>query len=306
MKILKILKTYRSIIDLIITVLVIYFVYSNFKEMLLQLDYNLFQQFRWWRLVLSTIFYILFICVLTLSWSIIFLNSLNIDFSLFPVYWVTAVGKYIPGTVWIVALKERFFNKKDKIKAIGSGLLEIIAVILSSFFIGGYSLFKYLDNLQEQRIYNILYIVLVIVMVYFSPFFINLSFKILGKFFIRKDFNASFNQKIFNLALVINCISWLFSGLSLFFIKGGNFNLIDLFVKGSALAASYTVSFIVFFIPAGIGVRDKFLAFLLGNSPEAYAIAMIYRGVSLIGDIVLASIGLLILYQLRKSSKKLT
>jgi hypothetical protein len=213
-------------------------------------------------------------------------------------YPLSFLPRYIPGTIWGYFSRSEWMKRELGVPYRLSGaasIIEISGAISSSFFLVG------IIGSFNLHLENSLWFIGAISI----PIIIWLAIKRMGKidqFFI---FRKSVPNPImrFPLKTWITCnliffIQWFISGLMLWLIfysfKGAAFSTLDfsttLPTSIFAYALSWTIGFLIPFIPGGIGIREFILSMLISTffgltSGESSMIAVCFRVISSLSEL---------------------
>lgn len=184
--------------------------------------------------------------------------------------------RYVPGKIWsflsrIYLTRNKHINKEIVVTSHG---VQIIIELLVGIFVFLICLPFGLSLRQIEKFLWILIFIPFFLLFLFPPFLqriINFGSKILH---FKK---ASINLKFFNLSelLLLNFISWSFFGIAYFFAIRSLFHISSslLPVVIGVYAISSVIAFLSFLTPAGLGVREGILSFLLSSyMPTSIAI----------------------------------
>jgi hypothetical protein len=208
-------------------------------------------------------------------------------------YTFTFLPRYIPGTIWGYLTRSEWLLKIHQIPYKDSmfvSLMEMIIIFFTNLTLGSYLIF-YSTN-------DLLLSFLPIFILFLSILFINL----LSKRFII--INILINNKLrkINLSswlilLFIFFSSWLLYGIGLLytiqaFTSISEINPSFILLVTSIQSISWVVGFIIVFIPAGLGIRETILNYLLLNFiflPVALSsvISITFRLITLMAELIL-------------------
>jgi hypothetical protein len=112
------------------------------------------------------------------------------------------------------------------------------------------------------------------------------------------------NQKALFYAVLLRTCNWLISGLGFYFLtKALGFPDIGLSLASAIIPASFFVSFLVFFLPDGVVVRETIIIYMLRDvlsSADATILSLVYRFFL----IILEFIVILVIFLIWKSTQK--
>ena len=194
----------------------------------------------------------------------------------FHIWTISSIAKYIPGTIWSYVSRATLTKNEDvKIGPVTASIyIEQILLVLTSLAVG-IPIFIKSSNLAITPIY--LFLALFILFFIIHPRFFNLLGHIpgrAGKALKNIEFTSMANISRLYLFYILH---WLiFSIAFIFFISSIHPVMPEqYFYIGSALAASFFVSFVFIIFPGGIGIRESILYLLLLDFfPEAICLAI--------------------------------
>ncbi|MFV1974768.1 MAG: lysylphosphatidylglycerol synthase domain-containing protein [Candidatus Scalindua sp.] len=194
----------------------------------------------------------------------------------FYIWTTSSVAKYIPGTIWSYVSRAAHAKNEDiKIGPIAASIyIEQILLVITSLAVG-IPIFIKSSNPIITPLYLILALITLFIIIH--PKFFNLLTHIpgrVGKAVENVQFSTTTSLSGLYLFYIFH---WLiFSIAFIFFINSISPVMPEqYFYIGSALAASFFVSFIFIIFPSGIGIRESILYFLLLNYfPETVSLAV--------------------------------
>jgi len=190
---------------------------------------------------------------------------------MFKIWFISNLGKYLPGKVWTVLgmifllEKEGVSKRKGLTTAIIGQALSVLSALLLSFILLGYSLYDQMFSKNPIVFILILFFSIVVFLIIAYPklleMVINLGLGISKKERISLELKSG---ELF-LYLLFYILSWFLFGLAfMVFIKSiipVSWNLY--FSLTGAFAFSLTLGFLAVFVPGGLGVREGILVLLL-------------------------------------------
>ncbi len=302
------LKISRKVIQIIGSiigfVLLGYQIWKGFSS----ININIINNFNIWMICLSLLFAFLALIFQILGWLIInrsigyYLPFSKIIFG----YTFTFLPRYIPGSIWGYLTRSEWLLREFKMPyqhSLFISFLEMGGIFLVNLLLGTYFL-----NSSTRKTLVILILLLTLLLL--------ITFKyLLPNFSTTEKYTVLFLKMNFlSWLIVVNLfiISWIFYGIGLMFTLetfGVNllFNLSTILLITSINSISWLIGFVIFFVPAGIGIRELILNSLLVNTfliPEGISssIAVSNRIISLFAEVSLLLISFLIF---RKSEEKL-
>jgi uncharacterized membrane protein YbhN (UPF0104 family) len=209
-------------------------------------------------------------------------------------YFLTQIGKYLPGSVWpVVAQME--LGREEGVPASRSGVagaLSLLVGIATGIVIGVLSLVAVNGSPGD---YWWLLIPLPILVVLLRPAVGQRAVALLLRLARRPAPDLQIDPRGVLVSAGWSAVMWLCFGIHVYVLVaalGGS----DAFVRSvGAYALAWVAGFLVFFAPAGAGARELTLVVLLTpvlERPEALAVAVVSRVLSVAGDLVVAVCGI--------------
>lgn len=198
----------------------------------------------------------------------------------FKIWFLSSLGRYIPGKVWQV-IGMAYLTNKEGIAAeisITSALLAQVLSFIPGMILGLFTVMFFIPNIQLPGwIYLALILVPLGIMIVYPPVLewtVNRINRILGRKKVR--FNATFRGNLYTMFLYL--CAWVVHGVAFFvFTRSITFVDISHIVPFLGIfAGAYLIGLIAVFVPGGLGVREGLLAGLLSAFfpfPVAVAIA---------------------------------
>ncbi len=262
---------YSGIIKHLIQILVLVLIFGFFGYYL----YNAWGQlpeynwnFNYYYLVLSGLL-LLFLPFLTVYLYHIILKKINVNLNIkhiLGVRLVSDMGRYIPGKVWLVVGRIYFFKKLGvpKTKVLLSMIIEMPVMILAGFLLFFITLLCWNNISQfhpQLMILALLPILLLAIHPKFLNWMLNLALRILKRDKIK--LNLSYYD-ILKLILLFT-IYWLVYGFGFALLIHSVYpvGLLDIIKMAGIYPIAWTIGYLSFLTPGGIGVREGVLAYLL-------------------------------------------
>jgi len=259
----NIITIFKYSIILLIFFFIFRFLYLNIDSLR-----NYSFHFDYSNLFYASILYFVFTINNTFIWYLITkLNTCNIDiFESIKLRVYSEFGKYIPGKVFSYGIllynyEQRNISKKK------IGYCSFQELIISNIAVLIISLISiYFTNISELNGYkNIFIFFLILCLTILHPKILlpisNFLLKILKKEPMETPF--SFGNTLF--VLILYTINWLIFGLAFYFFINSfiNFSFNNFLYSTGAFAVSGLIGFLAVFAPAGLGVREGSLIFIL-------------------------------------------
>ena len=199
-------------------------------------------------------------------------------------------GRYIPGKIWFVGGRLYLFGKEGmgSLKVILSIYLELVLNILSGFTL---SLFFLSNNIFDIKLQILLPIFIILVLLFLRKkniiFVINFIARIIKK---EKLDTSGLQYYMILKTFILYLIAWGIFFLAFYFFTAA-FIIIPIEkigILGASMAMAWLLGFLVFLVPAGLGVREGSLYYLLSlemATKYASIIAVLSRIWFLLGEL---------------------
>lgn len=221
------------------------------------------------------------------------------------VFFVSQLGKYVPGSVWAVVAQVELAHEHH-VPRTRTGAAYIVLVVLyvsSGFLVGAATLPFVVDDSSRGFLWLLLLLVPLLVILY-PPLLtavLNLGLKLIR----RPPLEHPLTLRGVGFALGWGVVSWLLLGVHVWLLArdlgGTGPELLPLAIGGFALA--WAVGFVVVIAPAGLGPRDAIIAAVLASGLPAggpAALAVMSRLMLTLADIVCALVAVGIAKRYRK------
>ena len=198
----------------------------------------------------------------------------------FRIWFLSSLGRYIPGKVWQV-MGMAYLTNKEGIGAeisITSALLAQALSFIPGMILGLFTVMFFIPDIHLPGwVYlALIFVPLGIIIVY--PPYLEKLVNAINRFLKRKElhFTATFARNLSTMLLYL--CAWIVHGIA-FFLFTRSITYIDvthIFSFFGIFAGAYIIGLIAVFVPGGLGVREGILAALLSAFfpfPVAVAIA---------------------------------
>lgn len=230
-------------------------------------------------------------------------------------YYCGHLGKYIPGKVSVLLIRATLlkeFGVRVSVAAItatyetlavmGVGLVLFLALV--PYVIHADQLTEWPSWIQSIQSRPLMVPILFLFVLFVSLPFLSRLLNLISKKITKSDLDAAAEQKqtsisirLLYMGVFAFLVSWVLHGLSLGLViaslgdSGLDWQEWPLWT--AAISAAFALGFAALFAPAGLGVREGLIAFILGGSPaigpvNAFVAALLIRIVSFISEIVTA------------------
>jgi glycosyltransferase 2 family protein len=200
-------------------------------------------------------------CQIIAWWLIMKGMSVN-HIPLKKVFWgytLSFLPRYIPGSVWGYLSRGNWlkteYNVDYQISTSGS-VIELVLMVLVNTILGASIFIRYLD---VKYIYALILIILIVALIlYFYRNLKNIFLYILRK--VRWVYIL--------VSVLLLFLTWIFYGIGLFIITGANsanpsYGIENILLFIAIYSTAWLVGFLIVFVPAGMGVRELALSYLL-------------------------------------------
>lgn len=217
------------------------------------------------------------------------------------IFFIGQLGKYMPGSVWPV-LTQMELGRAYKVPRRRSATVAMLSMMIGltsgllatllglPFMAGG-----------EVRAYWWVFLFIPVLVGCLHPRVLNPAIAYGLRLLHKPAPETPLTGRAIAVAIVINMASWLCNGLQIWVmttrlgVHGGHTVLLTL----GAYAFAWCVGFLIVLAPAGAGARELILIAILspvvpGGAPAATAIALISRGVTILGDLIGAGVAALL------------
>lgn len=253
----------------IVTVILVIFFFLG-RELWKNWQHIPFEQirFNYWLVILSYVCMFAYFCASAFAWKrlLVAYDSKLSSFRSFQIVGISQLGKYIPGKVWFLLGRmylAKQFNIPERISFV-SLVLETMLILITGGVIAVLTVAaQWIQNLSIRALVAFAAIIGTLVFVHPRIFgrLVDFMMRVLKQEIVRM--NVTFGGIVVLLMLYFVC--WFWAGTA-FFIIVRSFYEVEigkwlLFVGVFALA--WVTGFVSFLTPAGLGVREGVMAFLL-------------------------------------------
>jgi uncharacterized membrane protein YbhN (UPF0104 family) len=208
-------------------------------------------------------------------------------------YFLTQIGKYLPGSVWPV-IAQIELGREQGVPAARSGVaaaLNLLVGIATGIVVGLACLV-----LASGPVGDYWWLLIPLVLMVFSLHPRVLQFLLTSALRLARRPTVELELKPSGLLVAIgwSLTMWLLFGLHIHVLVSAMDGGGSLLRSIGAYALAWVAGFVVFVAPAGAGARDLTLVVLLAplGRPEALAVAVVSRVLSVAGDLVAAAGGI--------------
>jgi len=249
-------------------------------------------------LVISYAFQFAFFVLGAIGWMLI-LRRLGVRLPLRRAIEITSaakLGRYVPGKVWAF-LGQVYLAKRDAVptrKALVSVLLSTILSVLAALLMFLFSLIFFTHEKLPAQVYVAL-LLIPLSFVFLHPTILSKTLNWLLKRLKRDTIALDFSYVEMLEPLGVYCLNWVAQGFCFFFLIRSFYPIpISAYLPLMGInALAWTIGFLSFVVPGGLGVREGiqsfFLKFLI-PLPVGIIAALLYRIWAIIGMLVFFAI----------------
>lgn len=249
----------------------------------------------WWIVVLALVVSIIFVTLTMLAWRTL-LNDAGAPVGNAParrIFYVSQVAKYLPGGVWnFVAAAEMGADYDiSRRRSVTVLLMSMLVSVVTGLALATVAIVFGPSGVAGDY-WWVLIVLPIFAIILYPPILNKLVNK--GLQFLKRDqLERPFTGKAIAIAAGFSTLSWVVSGLQVWMILTGLGNparLDTYFLTLGGYALAWVVGFLVFFIPAGVGVREVVLgATLTGlvSGGDIVVVVLLSRILFTVADVVL-------------------
>lgn len=215
------------------------------------------------------------------------------------VFFVSQLGKYLPGSVWPVLAQMEFGRRSGTGPRVmlAANIMMMVAVVSSGLIVAaGILPFAGSDGLGT---YWPVFLVLIPLVLCLHPRFVPM---VLDRLFVlarRQPLNLRVSTRLMLQAYLWAFVVWLLLGghVAVMTVQFGGAVSGAVLVSIGAMSLAFAAGIVFIPAPAGAGIRDAVIVTFLGpqvGAANALAIALASRVVLVIADVVLAGLGLIV------------
>lgn len=253
-----------------------------------------------WRLALSGLIGLVATATLSLVWlSSLAAYGAHVSLRATPVFFVTQLGKYLPGSVWPIAAQVQLSASlgAGRASTLGANLTMTLATATSGLALGGVLLFASAPHLMVDQWWLLLALVPMALSLHPSVVsdLVNWGLRRTGREPLLRRLTPSSLTRI----LALSVAFWTLSGLNAAILvdQFNSLDLRELSVTIGAVALGWAAGIIIVLAPAGFGVRESILTLalapLIGTVP-ALVVALASRVMFIGAEVALACVSLLL------------
>ena len=301
---------FKAFIKWTLFLLVVYFVGRALWHQLQEIDWATVQ-FRAWPVIAAVVCLLGVSSVQMISYRMLLAAYAHAPdwLSMAAVAWVPPLGKYVPGKIASIAGAVYLLRRFDVPPAVAlSVVLVLDGLAVVAGLITGAPLLLWdpiRQYLPSAWIWCLAMIIGGLVVLHPRTFGVLINFAL--RRLRRPPLQRMPSLRYYIVPVICAFSQWFFAGLALWFMTRAitdevPITRLPLFISIAALAM--TISYLALFAPGGLGVREEIyrrtLTLILG--PQAALIVVAMRLAQTLVEIVVASLGLLVLRGMRRSA----
>lgn len=184
-------------------------------------------------------------------------------------YHSSQLAKYLPGRVWIIPGRAVVLQRYQVDAVLGgaSALLDsYMLVVAGSIVFIPYLFFAEQSGLRNLGIFGLMLTIPAVLLI-FLPRLLNQLFSLGMKWLGRAAVEIQFSSVHLFLMLGVFLAFWIISGFGLYYLAGSltPLNISQFPLMVGVMGFSWVVGFVSFLTPAGFGVREGTMSFLLAS-----------------------------------------
>lgn len=261
--------------------------WDNIRDALTRLDGGI--------LAITTVLAIIYVFVTMLSWREI-LVDLGTDISVrdaSKLFFISQLGKYVPGGVWnYLAVVEMGAQREiPRRRSLSAMVVSVLVSIVSAGLLAvpGLAFTGHVPLSQSAWLFALLPVVIV----FLIPPVLNRVIAFALRLARRPPLEHPLSGAGILKSTLYALLGWLISGTVVWLIAvqlGMPASVPSFLLAAGGYSLSWAIGFIVFFMPAGLGVREVVLAAMLAGflgPGELIVVVLLARVLSTIADVVL-------------------
>jgi hypothetical protein len=214
------------------------------------------------------------------------------------VFWVSQIGKYIPGSVWPVLTQMEMAKDRgySRTKSFTASVVAMIVPVVTSGVIA--AVLMVLQTPEAMRTYWYVLVAIPVGVIVLLPPVLRWILQTLGRLAHRTMETASLNGRGILLSVLWSVGTWVAYGFhSVVMLDSLTKAPVSPLLAAGAFAMSWVAGFLFIPAPAGVGVREAVLILALGGAllqDDAFAFAIVSRVLLIAVDAVSALIGVVL------------
>jgi uncharacterized membrane protein YbhN (UPF0104 family) len=214
------------------------------------------------------------------------------------VFWVSQIGKYIPGSVWPVLTQMEMAKDRgySRTRSFTASVVAMIVPVVTSGVIA--AVLMVLQTPEAMRTYWYVLVAIPVGVIVLLPPVLRWVLQTLGRLTHRTMETDSLNGRGILLSVLWSVGTWVAYGFHSVVMLDSLTNApVSPLLAAGAFAMSWVAGFLFIPAPAGVGVREAVLILALGGAllqDDAFAFAIVSRVLLIAVDAVSALIGVVL------------
>lgn len=217
------------------------------------------------------------------------------------IFFVSQVAKYLPGGVWnfVAAAEMGADHKISKRRSVSVLMVSMLVSIVTGLALASLAVVAGPDNLLRD--YWWVLVALPAFIAILTPPVLNRLVNGMLRLLKREPLERDLSPDGLYRSVPFSFLSWIVAGIQVWLLLGGlgyGFDIEMFLLSMGGYALAWTVGFLVFFVPAGVGIREVVLGAVLGTTVAAgdvVVVVLLSRILFTVADVcwgLLASVGL--------------
>lgn len=268
-------------------------------------------QLAWWATGLAVVASFVYVYCTMLSWRHL-LNGLGTPVphrASATIFFTSQVAKYLPGGVWnfVAAAEAGVEHQISRRRSVTVLLTSMLVSILTGLLFSVLALAVGPGGVRSQ--YGWTAVFLPVLAILLAPPVLNRLLRLTLRVLHREPLEADLSWSALGAATLWSVLAWLVAGFQVWLMltaMGMDASASTFLLAAGGYALAWTVGFLVFFVPAGIGVREVVLAAVLAGhltQGAALAVILLSRVLLTIADV---GWGLLASFSASRSQRRIT
>lgn len=227
-----------------------------------------------WIPIAGLVVSLLFVWLTMVAWRFI-LNDLGAAVqgrTASGIFFVSQVAKYLPGGVWnfLAAAEMGADHQITKRRSVSVLMVSMLVSIVTGLTLASIAVLAGPDNLLRD--YWWVLVALPVFIAILTPPVLNKLVNGILRLLKREPLERNLSAAGLYRSAIFSLLSWIVAGVQVWLLLGGlgyGFTLDMFLLSMGGYALAWTVGFLVFFVPAGVGVREVVLGAVLGTMVAA-------------------------------------
>ncbi|KAB2909973.1 MAG: flippase-like domain-containing protein [Ignavibacteriales bacterium] len=203
------------------------------------------------------------------------------------------LGKYVPGRLVQYGILIAEYNRYSISKTLTAfaSLIEVVIMLMSLVFV--YALSELFSQISINGDYRLLIAIMAAIqLIVLHPKILSVFINLLNKQLKRPPVKLTLKYRTILLLIIISSVAWLIFGCAYYFLikSFSEISFSEYWYLTGGLALSSLIGTITFFVPAGLGVRESGLIYLLKDNIGGLTVSIasiMFRFLTVFADILL-------------------